>query len=133
MLTWLTANKKILGYASGALALLVTLYQLHDYVYDSGYQSAVNDITAEHNKALEQARKGYEKEIEKSLSRLQADHQDELTRVRNEREIITKVETVTEYVDREIIVEAQCDKLASDVVSVLSKATSIINTSTKEN
>lgn len=133
MLTLLLKYKKLIGYATAVLTLVVTLYQLHDYIYKSGYQAAVNEITAEHNKALESQRKEYEKKIEESLERIQADHAQELERVRNEREIITKVETVTEYVDREIIVEAQCDALANHVISVLKQATSIVSDSSAAN
>lgn len=132
-LTWLKSNSKMVGYVTGVLALIVTLYQLHDRVYQSGYDAAVTRITAEHNKALEKQRQQYEQEIEKSLARINADYAQELERVRNEREIVTKIETVIEYVDREIKVPGECDMLVSDIVGVLKQATDIISTTDKEN
>lgn len=132
-LNWIKSNSKIIGYVTGVLALIVTLYQLHDYVYESGYQAAVNEITAQHNKALAKQREQYEKQIEESLARISADHTQELERVRNEREIVTKVETVTEYVDREIKVPGECGLLAGDIISVFKQATDIVSATTKEN
>ena len=132
MLTWLLANKKLLGAVTGGIAALVAVYQLHGYVYESGYRAAINSVTLEHNKALEKQRKDYEKQIDESLVRINQDHAQELERVRNEREIITKVKTVTEYVDKEIIVTPECDGLSSDIVRVFSQATSIISDSTKD-
>lgn len=129
MIANLLQYKKHIAAVAGIATLLVTLYQLHDSVYDSGYSAAVVELTAKHNQALEDARKQYEKEINDSISRMQIDHKEELQRVRNEREIITKVEKVTEYVDKEIIVEAQCDELAANVVSVLKQATDITSAS----
>ena len=133
MITWLLANKKLIGYATSVFALIASMYKAYDYIYDSGRESMRVEMQSLQNDALEQTRKDYEKEIAKSLSRLQQDHQGELVRVRNEREIITKIETVTKYVDKEIIVQAECELLASDIISVLKQATNIIGTSTETN
>lgn len=125
MISWILANKKLLGYITGAVGFLVSLYQLHSYVYDSGRESMRIEIQSQYNEQLELARKEYEKDIQDSLNRMQANHNDEIKRVTNEKEIITKVETVTEYVNKEIIVQAECDALASDVISVLKQAANI--------
>lgn len=126
LIALLKANKAAIGYASVVAGLLFTLYQLHSAVYESGRESMRTELIAQHNAAMENARKDYEKRVNESMLRVQADHADELARVRNEREIITKVEKVTEYVDREIIVQAECDDLADSVVVVLQQAADII-------
>lgn len=133
MLELILKNRKIFAYISAAVALIAALYQVKSHIYESGRESMRVEIQAQYNEKLEQQRKEYEKKVERSLQRIQADHAQELERVRNEREIITKVETVTEYVDKEIIVQAECDKLASDVISVLDQATSIVIGSTEAN
>jgi len=127
IITWISANKKILGYVAGAVGFLVSLNQLHGYIFDSGRESMRVEMQSQYNEQLELARKEYEKDIQDSLNRMQANHNDEIQRVLSEREIITKVETVTEYVNKEIIVQAECDALAADVVGVLKQAASITN------
>jgi len=127
IITWLLANKKLLGYVAGAVGFLVSLYQLHGYVFDSGRESMRVEMQSQYNEQLELARKEYEEDIQDLLNRMQANHNDEIKRVLSEREIITKVETVTEYVNKEIIVQAECDTLAADVVGVLKQAASITN------
>lgn len=133
MISWILANKKLLGYVTGAVGFLVSLYQLHSYVYDSGRESMRVEIQSQYNEQLESARKKYEKDIQSTIVRMQANHNDEIARVTNEKEIITKVETVTEYVDKEIIVQAECDALASDVISVLKQAANISTNSEQRN
>ena len=130
LIALLKSNKAAIGYASVVAGLLFTLYQLHSAVYESGRESMRTELIAQHNAAMENARKDYEKRVNESMLRVQADHADELARVRNEREIITKVEKVTEYVDKEIIVQSECDDLANDVISVLKQATNIVNATT---
>ena len=125
MISWILANKKLIGYVTGAVGFLVSLYQLHSYVYDSGRESMRIEIQSQYNEQLSLARKEYEKDIQATIMRMQANHNDEIERVANEKEIITKVETVTEYVNKEIIVQAECDALASDVISVLKQAANI--------
>ena len=131
MISFLIANKRIISFVLGAVTLAIALYQLKSHIYDSGRESMRIELQAAHNEAIESQRKEYERKIDESLSAIQANHNDEIERIRNEREIITKVETVTEYVDKEIIVEVGCDKLASDIVGVLEQATSIINARAK--
>lgn len=132
MITWLLANKKLIGYATSVLALIASMYKTHTYIYDSGRESMRVEMVALQNKALEEARKTYEKDVEKSLLKMQHDYQDELERVRNEKETTTKIEKVTEYVDREIIVKPECDILAADIISVFKQATDIIATTSHE-
>ena len=131
IITWLLANKKLFGMVTGAIGFIVVIYQLYGHIYDSGRESMRVEIQSQYNEQLELARKEYEKDIQDSLNRMQANHNDEVKRIINEREIITKVETVTEYVDKKIIVQAECDALAADVVGVLKQAASIANSATK--
>lgn len=133
MISWILANKKLLGYVTGAVGFLVSLYQLHGYVYDNGRESMRIEIQSQYNEQLSLARKEYEKDIQATIVRMQANHNDEIARVANEKEIITKVETVTEYVDKEIIVQAECDALANDVISVLKQAADISADTNKRN
>lgn len=133
MISWILANKKLIGYITGAVGFLVSLYQLHSYVYDNGRESMRVEIQSQYNAQLSLAREEYEKDIQATIVRMQANHNDEIKRVANEKEIITKVETVTEYVNKEIIVQAECDALASDVISVLKQAANISADTNKRN
>lgn len=126
MIRMLLANKKLIGYAGAALAAAVTLYQLHDHVYDSGYNAAVTDIKTEQNKLLEEQRSVYEKKIQAALDTITADNAAELERIKANQKTEYVTQEVIKYVDREIKVPVGCESLANDVVSVLSKATGII-------
>ena len=132
-LKWLVSNQKYVAYGSAVVALLIALYQLHDHVYDSGYRAAEVDLVSKHNKALSEQREKYQADLDNRVAQLQADHNDEVERVRSERETITKVEKVIEYVDKEILVEAQCDDLAVSVVRMLKQATDITRRRTADN
>ena len=127
-LALLKNNKALIA----SISALLCLYQLHSVVYDNGRESMRVELTAAHNKALEDARTEYEKSIKQSIERIQADHGDELERIKAEREVVERVETVIKYVDKEIIVTPECDGLSSDIVRVFSQATSIISDSTKD-
>lgn len=126
MIQWLLANKKLLSYATGAITVAVSLYQLHGYVYDNGYRAATAAIQAEHNAALERQRKEYERKTQFALDTLSADHAAEVARLRAEVEIEYVTQTVVEYVTKTIEVPSGCEQLANDVVGVLDKATGIV-------
>ena len=121
------ANKAIIGYATAVAGLLMALYQVGSAIYETGRESMRTELIAEHNKAMEAAKKEYEDKVSKALKRIQKDHADELVRVRNEQVIVTKVKKVIEYVDKEIVVQAECDALANSVVVVLKQAIDIVN------
>ena len=127
VLKFLKANKAMIGYATAVAGLLMALYQVGSAIYDTGRESMRTELIAEHNEAMEAAKKEYEDKVSDALKRIQADHVDELARVRNEQEIITKVEKVVEYVDKEIIVQTECDALADNVIVVLKHAIDIVN------
>lgn len=120
--------KKYWPHISGALAALVALYQLHGYVYQTGFNAGQQELISAHNKALEQQRKEYERKVQEALNTIAADNTAEIERLRSERQI----EYITKEVVRnvEITVPAECDQLAADVVSLLSQAASIVISAT---
>lgn len=126
MIQWLLANKKLLSYATGAVTVAISLYQLHNYIYDNGYQAATAAIQAEHNAALEQQRKEYERKTQAALDTLSADHVAEVARLRAEVKTEVVTQEVIKYVTKTIEVPSGCEQLALDVVGVLDKATGIV-------
>lgn len=126
-MTWLLTHKKIIGQLAAVVGLLVALYQLYDYVYDSGYQAAVTEIKSQYNEKIEQAREEYQKKVQTALDTQAKQYEAELERARAEREIITKTETVTGYVDRIIEAPAECDPVIDDTIRMLKQATGIVN------
>lgn len=129
IITWLLANKKLIGYATAVLGLVTALYQVKSVIYDSGYNDAKIHFQSEQNKLIEQARDKYQRDIEKAMSDIQLTHDSELQRVKEEFKIVEKIKVVTEYVDKEIIVKNECDALAVDVIRVLKQSTDIVSAS----
>lgn len=130
MIKWIIANKRVLGYAAGAITAAVSIYQLHDYIYKQGYNAAATEIQSKHNELIENQRKEYERKTQQAIDTLSADHAAEVERLRNEvkTEVITK--EVIKYVTDTIEVPADCEPLAVNVVSVLNQATSIVSDAT---
>lgn len=126
MIQWLLANKKLLSYATGALTVAVSLYQFHGYVYDNGYRAATAEIQAQHNAALEQQRKDYERKTQVALDTLSADYAAEVARLRAEVKTEVVTQEVIKYVTKTIEVPSGCEQLAVDVVGMLDKATGIV-------
>jgi endonuclease III-like uncharacterized protein len=127
MLAFLLSNKKLIGQATAVVALLAALYQLHDYVYDSGYKAAVSQLQAEQNARYEVLRKKYETDMQEAINTLAKEHAIALSRVKAKEVIITKTNVVKEYVTKEIEVPGTCDDLAFDVIKLLHDSTDIIN------
>lgn len=113
-------------YFTGALALIISLYQIHDYIYETGFKAGQEKLIKEHNIEIEKQRKEYEQAVQKALNVISKDNSEELERIKNEAIIEYRTKEVIKYVDREIIVPSECTDLANDVVGVLSQATSIV-------
>lgn len=124
MFEFITGNKGIIGAAVGVIALLMALNEYGDYKYDKGYDAAAVAINAQ--TAIE-----INEHNQQALNDVVADNADTAERVRIEYVTETEIKEVIKYVDREIIVPADCEPLAAHVVSVLSQATSAVSRSTK--
>lgn len=113
-------------YFTGALALIITLYQIHDYIYETGFKAGQEKLIKEHNIEIEKQRKEYEQAVQKALNIISRDYGEEIERLKNEAVVEYRTKEVIKYVDREIIVPSECTDLANDVVGMLSQATSIV-------
>ena len=120
----ITGNKGIVGAIAGVIGLLVALNEYGDYKHEQGYQLAVSEINAQSAVKLNEANQA-------ALNDIVADNTDTADRVRVEYITQTKIKEVIKYVDKEIIVPADCEPLASHVVSVLSQSTGVVNSATK--
>lgn len=118
--------KRYWPHIAGGIAVIVSLYQVHNYIYQSGYTAAVTHIQAEHNKALELQRKEYERRTQEALVTIAADHDASIRRLKQEREVEYVTKEVIRYVTEEINVPSECDDLAVDIVGLLDQAASIV-------
>lgn len=124
MWQFITGNKGIIGAIAGVLGLLLALNEYGDYKQEQGYQLAVSEINAQTAVKLSESN-------QEALNDITQDNADTTERVRVEYVTETKIKEVIKYVDREIIVPADCEPLAAHVVSVLSQATSAVSRSAK--
>lgn len=95
-----------------------------DYKHQKGYDAAIVDINSQTSVELS-------KESQKALDDIAQDNSDSVERVRIEYTTNTEIKEVIKYVDKEIIVPADCEPLAAHVVSVLNQATSAVSRSAK--
>lgn len=118
-------TRPLLGKLIGALSIALAAWGAYSSIYESGYQAAVS----EYNEGFaERAQEAVEKASaihRVQLVKLKREHDAEVARLRAEQVIETKIETVTEYVDR-IEVKTECSGLAADVVGVLSEVTDAV-------
>lgn len=121
---FITGNKGIIGAIVGFISLLLALNEYGDYKYQKGYDSAIVEINAQTAVAVNEHN-------QEALNDVVADNADTTERVRIEYVTNTEIKEVIKYVDREIMVPADCEQLASHVVSVLDQATSAVSRSAK--
>jgi hypothetical protein len=120
----LTKYKAVLATAGAVVSLFVCLYQYGAYRYEQGYKAATVDAGAALAKQLAEHN-------QKALEDIAEDNKDTAERVRVEYVTQTEIKEVLRYVNKEIIVPADCEPLAASVVSVLSQTTSTINNAAK--
>ena len=118
--------KKYWPYITGALALIVSLYQIHSYVYETGFKAGQEALIKIHNQEIEKQRKEYEKAVQEALNIISKDYDEEIERLKNEAIVEYRTKEVIKYVDREIVIPSECTDLANDVVRMLNQATSIV-------
>ena len=117
--------KVAIGVIASIVALLISLGQLHDWVYSKGYEAAKNDIQAEINKEAEKQKAETEQKIKAALSKQAELHQSDIDRVRSEQQVKIETKEVVKYVERIKVVD-ECISLASDTVRLLSAATGLV-------
>ncbi|MBP93800.1 MAG: hypothetical protein CMC55_06760 [Flavobacteriaceae bacterium] len=120
-------NKVVIGFISVAILILgFSLYitNVKRVAYDKGVSDTITEINKQSDKQIKE-------QEDKNKVIKEEDHKDEVASVKVITEIKYKTEKVIEYVDREIEVPVGCDKLATDVVYVLSETTSNINKSAR--
>ena len=124
MMEFITGNKGIIGAIAGIIGLLLALNEYGDYKHEQGYQLAVVEINAQTAAKLSESN-------QEALNDIVDDNADTTERVRVEYITQTQIKEVIKYVDKEIIVPADCEPLAAHVVSVLEQATSAVSRSAK--
>ena len=123
----LPINKQILAKSGAVIALLVGLYQLHDSIYESGIEACQNESSRVFNEKVLAMQADTVKQVESALKLQSVDHAKDIERAKSERVIVTQTEILKEYVTNTIEVPTACAVVASDVVGMLSKATTLVN------
>ena len=120
----------------GILLLIIGMvfaYNLRiDSAYDKGYLDAQTEIQVQYNAEVEKMRKEYERNVQQALINQEREYQSEMERLKNEKKIIVRTNTVIDYVDKIVEVPAECDPLIIDVIRMLDEATGIIYAASDE-
>lgn len=118
---------KYIPHITAVLALVAGLYQLHNYIYNQGRQAERALMQAELNKAMQAQQEIYRQQVQSALAAQASDHAAEIQRLAANQQTEVITQEIIRYVDREIIVPAECDLLASNVVSLLQQTTAVIS------
>ncbi|WP_333609338.1 hypothetical protein [Arsukibacterium sp.] len=117
---------KYLAYAAAAAAIITALYQAHSYIFEQGRITERAEIQRAYNAAMEKQQAKYRDLVQHALNAQAQDHASEIQRIAANQQTETITKEIIRYVDRKIIVPAECDQLAADVVSVLQQTSAAI-------
>lgn len=139
MFSWLTKanlakaiSNKSVQYAIGILTVIVLVHQAYDFVYEKGRHDERIELQAQHNKALADARKLYEKQQQEALEILTKDMQDEIERIRSKQKTEEQRNEVIAFIGETVKVPPGCTAFANNLVRVLRKVRDIANGDTGE-
>lgn len=110
---------------AAAIILATTAYNIGKSVADGEHSETLAT-------ALTEQRERLAEQHADSIAALNQDYSDAIARARADAVTTTEVREVIEYVDREIKVPGECDKLAADVIRVQHEASRIIGAAARK-
>jgi enoyl-[acyl-carrier-protein] reductase (NADH) len=128
----------IIKYKKYAAILVLVLavaslgYHVHTTIFENGIQQCKSDNEEAVKIRIKEMQRQYQIDVVKALDIQKNDLIDYQKSSEKKAEIVTKIQKVTEYVDREIEVPVSCDKLSADVISVFVEATNIVRGTIEE-
>lgn len=101
--------------------------ELKNGIYDRGY----NDAVQEYQKVIEEQRVKHQEyvigRLQEVRKQAQVDKDKAIARLRVEQSVDTEVKTVTEYIEKEIYVQDDCDVVPVDLNSMFNDSIRSIN------
>lgn len=120
---------KVLGGISIVGVLLFALSQYKENIFEDGYNQAVQ----EYQVLLIQQQEYYKQDTENKLIKLRQtlaeDYNKEILRVKKEASIDAEIQTVTEYIEKEVFIPVECNVVDPNLISLFNNKISNINTS----
>lgn len=130
MLKFILANKKMLGGVTAVLTAVILSYQVYNHIYERGRLDERIEMQARVNAQFEAQRREYERLLQERITQIADDYEAQLELEREKVRVEYRTQEVIRYVDREIVVPAECTDLANNVISVLQQATGIVTGAT---
>lgn len=130
MLKFILANKKMLGGVTAVLTAVILSYQVYNHIYERGRLDERIEMQARVNAQFEAQRREYERLLQERITQIADDYEAQLELEREKVRVEYRTREVIRYVDREIVVPAECTDLANNVISVLQQATGIVTGAT---
>jgi len=127
----LIKNRKILASVSVALIIGISAWvgwsEIKSGIYDRGYNAAVQEYQEKLNEANAQAQELLIYRLQQQRRELQRQEEITLQRIQEEQAVDTEVKTITEYIEREIYVQEDCDVVPADLNSMFNDSIRSIN------
>ena len=119
---------------AGILGALASIYAITSHFENKGYNRAIVELQSKANEkiaiATANAIEAAQKETKKALATQQNIFDNELDRVKNDKQVAIEIEEVVKYVDR-IEIKNECAVLSDDIVGMLNRSIDSVNRSKK--
>lgn len=118
--------KKISVPALIVIATVATIVFTYKTGYSNGELSQALVHNQEQQRLLAETQRRAAERTRLQIQQLQDEHARELARERQRAQTNVRIEEIIKYVDREIVVTAECDAISNHVISVLEQATDTV-------
>ncbi len=127
----LIKNNKTIATVLSSVALVGVLWFAWHNIETSIYNEGYNDAVTAQQKRFEEAQNEYRAELVRKLKEqkdeLKRQQEIEIERITSEKEVDTKVETVTKFIEKEVYVKEDCDIVPDNLNSLLNETIRSIN------
>lgn len=96
-------------------------------IYDRGYNAAVQEYQAKLDEAQAQHQEYVIYKLKEARKQAEIDKENTIKRIRAEQAVDSDVETITEYIEKKVYVQDNCDVVPADLNSLFNDSIRSIN------
>lgn len=127
----LIKNRKVIVGIGAALLIGISVWvgwsEIKSGIYDRGYNAAVQEYQEKLDEANAQAHELLVYRLEQQRIELQRQEEITLQRVKEEQAVDDEVKTITEYIEKKVYVQDNCDVVPVDLNSMFNDSIRSIN------
>ena len=127
----LIKNRKVIIGVGVALLIGISVWvgwsEIKSGIYDRGYNAAVQEYQEKINEANAQAQEFLIYRLQQQRRELQRQEEITLKRIQEEQAVDNEVKTITEYIEKKVYVQDDCDVVPVDLNSMFNDSIRSIN------